>query len=180
MEKLQSFAVSKRNFGPSGFTLIELMVTLAIVAILAIMSVPSFKQYLSGQQLDAMVADFSTSCELARNTALQTNTSVQICPADASGACVAAASNGTGWVVTLQNTTPAVLENHLNTSGSTQAITISSTVATLNFLPSGFMDATQSATVTLTPSACVAGTGKKVTIKFFATGKTTAVYKGCP
>lgn len=68
----------------SGFTLIELMVTLAMVVILAIVAVPSYRSFVVKQQLTAASGDFMVSLLQARSEAVRLGKNVAIAPADGS------------------------------------------------------------------------------------------------
>jgi prepilin-type N-terminal cleavage/methylation domain-containing protein len=67
-----------------GFTLIELMVTLAILAILVTVALPNFTTFLAGSTQRRVVGDFVSSANLARSEALKR------------GQMVTMLSNGTG------------------------------------------------------------------------------------
>ena len=51
------------NRKPRGFTLIELMVVVALAAILAALAAPSFKSFVSGQRVKAAASDFAMGSE---------------------------------------------------------------------------------------------------------------------
>lgn len=55
----------------SGFTLLELMVTIAIAAILAGIAIPSFKSSISGNRLTTSTNDLVTALNLARSEAVK-------------------------------------------------------------------------------------------------------------
>jgi len=87
----------------SGFTLLELMVVMAIVAVLATLGAPNFRDLLLNQRLVAAAQAFNAALSLARTEAIRRSASVSVVPS--------AASNwSAGWtVVTLQDD-PQALE----------------------------------------------------------------------
>ncbi|QNK67985.1 GspH/FimT family pseudopilin [Variovorax sp. PAMC26660] len=62
----------------SGFTLVELMVVVAIVAVLATIGVPSFRDLLLNQRLAAAAQGFNSALSLARMEAIQRSQSVRV------------------------------------------------------------------------------------------------------
>lgn len=67
-----------RPFLYRGFTLIELMVTLAIAVILASIAAPSFQGMLSSQRIQGASADLLAHLMLARSEAIKQNRSVTL------------------------------------------------------------------------------------------------------
>lgn len=71
-----------------GFTLIELMVVVALAAILLGIGVPSFKSFVAGQRVKTAAGDYAMAVVFARSEAIKRNALVTITPA---------ASGATGW-----------------------------------------------------------------------------------
>ncbi len=68
-----------------GFTLIELMVVVAMVAIMMTLAVPGLRTLLVNQRLNAVTSDFQSSAMQARSTALKFNQRVIVQPSAGSG-----------------------------------------------------------------------------------------------
>lgn len=81
----------------SGFTLIELMVTLAIALILLTLAAPSLQTLLANQRLSASASSFMSTVMQARSTALQYNQRVIAQPLD--GSSSNAGTWSSGWRV---------------------------------------------------------------------------------
>lgn len=86
-----------------GFSLIELVVTVAIVGVLLALAAPRFAEYLRNVKLRTSAEMFLTGVQLARSEAIRMNTPVEflLTTADPLPANVGAASaiNGTNWMV---------------------------------------------------------------------------------
>lgn len=77
-----------------GFTLIELMVVVALAAIMASLAAPSFRSFVSGQRIKTAASDFVMAAIFARSEAIKRNTDVTITPVTLS-----AAGWKDGWTV---------------------------------------------------------------------------------
>jgi type IV fimbrial biogenesis protein FimT len=81
----------------AGFTLIELMVTLAIVAILGFFSV-AMRDIIYSQRITSGANDFLVDLTFARSESLKRGTRVAVC-SGTGNACSASASYTAGWLI---------------------------------------------------------------------------------
>lgn len=81
-----------------GFTLIELMIAVALTALLMSMAVPAMDLFVSNARQTGAINDFVSSMHLARSTAITTNTRVTLCPS-ANGVTCEAIDWDRGWIV---------------------------------------------------------------------------------
>lgn len=80
-----------------GFTLVELMVAVAISAIALSMAVPALDGFLSGARQTGAINDFVTSVHRARSTAITDNTRITLCPSSDGANCEDAKWHE-GWI----------------------------------------------------------------------------------
>ena len=66
-----------------GFTLIELMVTVAILAIMLGIGVPSFRSFIASQRVKSASYELMTSLQIARSEAIKRNGTVSVTPGSA-------------------------------------------------------------------------------------------------
>lgn len=90
--------------GHRGFTLIEIMVSLAILALMVLVSLPSMTTYFQNSKIGTAAQAYATGLQVARTEAIRRNTLVQFVLTDtpiAAGVENAAVSSATGrnWVV---------------------------------------------------------------------------------
>lgn len=85
------------EFMSKGFTLIELMITLAIVVILLVIGIPSLTALMIKSQLSGEVQEFYGAIDFARSEAVKRGTSVSICKSADGSTCGGNWSNG--WII---------------------------------------------------------------------------------
>lgn len=83
----------------NGFTIIELMVTLSITAILLSMGVPAFRDYSLRQRMSASISALHSDLLYGRSQAIYRNTQVVACPGNPSEGCAESTDWTAGWIV---------------------------------------------------------------------------------
>jgi len=88
-----------------GFTMIELLTVVTIAAIMMGIALPSFKNFVAGQQVKTTSYDISTSLLLARSEAIKRDANVTIAPSQPNNWMA-------GWsVTTVQSSNTITLQN---------------------------------------------------------------------
>jgi type IV fimbrial biogenesis protein FimT len=85
-----------------GFTLLELCVGLALVAILAGLAVPSFRASLRAAAVRTATWELMAGLQQARGTAIVESRPGVLCLADEAGNCRASAGAAPGWLVLVE------------------------------------------------------------------------------
>ncbi len=99
--------------------MIELMVTVAIVAIILALAAPSFRAMLMNNRLAAQVDGLTTALNYARNTALSQAVNVKVCPVGALSSSTCGASWAAGWMVVSDPAgTPTLLQSRQIPTGN--------------------------------------------------------------
>lgn len=84
--------------GVKGFTLVELLTTLAVSAIAVTVAVPAMSSFTANSKQSGAINEFVYSLHLARTAAITDNTRVTICASD-SGTDCESVSWDRGWIV---------------------------------------------------------------------------------
>lgn len=89
-----------RVTGQKGFTLIELMVTIAILAIVLTIATPSFNNIILSNRIDSVAQELHGSLQLARSEAVKRKERVRVCRSnEALDDCAAGTDWSAGWLV---------------------------------------------------------------------------------
>jgi len=130
----------------SGFSMIELMITIALLAILLSLAQPSFESLLNGNRLTSISNELLATMQTARMESFRRGRQAVVCKSlnadTAAPTCSAAAGNWTGWIAFVDDggATPANATNGTFNAGET-------------LLRVG----TVSGTVVITPSLAISG-----------------------
>lgn len=83
----------------AGLTILELMVTVAILAILTALAVPTFREYTRNSNASAAQNDLVTALNYARSESLRRGTRVTVCASADGESCGDADDWISGWIV---------------------------------------------------------------------------------
>lgn len=119
-----------------GITLVELVITVAVIGVLALIAVPNMTALINSNRVTSAAGELTAAIQVARSEAVRRNARVRVC---GNAAC-----NSTNWsqvVVVHANPTagdPAVIR----TTSAPGGVTVTSPVTSIVFRPSGVIDAT--------------------------------------
>lgn len=82
-----------------GFTITELMITVAIVAILLAIGIPSFKYVSTANRMSGEINNLLGDMQLARAAAIQQGQTVTICASTDHATCSGGSAWNTGWII---------------------------------------------------------------------------------
>lgn len=141
----QYFEKTPKPVDQAGFTLIELMVTVVVIGVLAMVAAPAMTAMVNGSRINGQTEELVTSLQLARGEAVRRNTRVTVCPST-DGATCAASTSWARWIVHGMDTTAGV-DDVIRDSSATGSVQVSGPAAGIVFKPSGLIDSQQSLTV---------------------------------
>jgi len=104
-----------------GFTALELLVTMAIVAILLSAGVPTFKNYSWNLRMKTAMDSLQTDLNLARRRAISLNVQTVTCPSSADDTCSGNSDWQNGWIVFTDMNTNHCSNNPPQSNSSTSA-----------------------------------------------------------
>lgn len=126
-----------------GFTLVELLVTIVILAILSMLGIPSFTKFLREWQRDNVTGDFMTAVQTARAEAIKSSRKVVLCPSSNGTSCANGSDWKSGWLAFVDTNGDEALDSGerlitvRSSAASVSSMTGSDSVKQLVFLPNG-------------------------------------------
>lgn len=125
----------------SGFTLVELLATLAILVIFLALGVPSFVETMANQRVRSQADGMLASLALARSESIRQNIRVSLCPSSNGTSCTGSWSDG--WIVFSDTGTAGTVDGAdsvLRAFSSKKDVTVSmggNFTNYISYLPSG-------------------------------------------
>ncbi|GAB3507861.1 GspH/FimT family pseudopilin [Pseudoxanthomonas daejeonensis] len=83
----------------SGFSLVELSITVSILAILLGLALPGFRETLQRQRAASATHQLAAQLAQARNTAITARVPVTVCPSGGEGRCLGQPDWSAGWLL---------------------------------------------------------------------------------
>jgi len=87
------------NTNQGGFTLYELMVTVAIVGVVLAFGVPNMRQFNQNAKMTSTANDLHAAIHLARSESSRAKTNITVCPSDDGATCGADVTWDQGYIV---------------------------------------------------------------------------------
>lgn len=129
--------------GAGGFTLIELMVTIVVAAILMMIAVPNFSRIVNANRLTTAANDMVGALNVARMEAIKRNAGTQFCSdlstnnnTDTLGAACGT-QGGPGAVVALTGGAPATMQIRSSVAQLTAPVQLSGNITAIRYTSQG-------------------------------------------
>jgi type IV fimbrial biogenesis protein FimT len=153
-----------------GFTLVEMLVTVALVAILATVAVPSFAELIRSSRATTQANELIGALALARSEAITRAQPVAVCASRNGSSCTGAATWSEGWIVFVDRggsagSFDAASDEILRIYPAlASASTLSSAAASLRYRADGTLDAAAAVPFSLRQPVCHAGTPRDIRV----------------
>lgn len=123
----------------SGFTLLELMITISVAAVLISIGVPGMQDFMRNNRRAAEVNNLVAALQIARSEAVAQNRRVEICASANLTSCAGSTSWETGWIVHVDADGDNVVDADeiLRAESGPDAMTLRAAFQRLQYRPNG-------------------------------------------
>jgi type IV fimbrial biogenesis protein FimT len=94
-----------------GLTLIELMMSVAVAAILLALAAPNFREAINKNRLSSAASELTSAVQLARAEAVRSNRRVALCRSADGSSCDSSASTWGGWILFVDTDADGLRDN---------------------------------------------------------------------
>lgn len=131
----------QKQAGEGGFTLIELMVAVAVAAVLLAAALPSMRTLIQNERASTQLNTLILSLNYARSEAIKRDlpTGIVVCPSVDQLTCSGTSAWNQGWIVRGPAAEPA-LQSALPLSGA-NTLSEASNLTAITFMPNGLVSA---------------------------------------
>lgn len=159
---------------PMGFSLVELMIGIAVLAIVLTVGLPSLTTWVQNTQVRTASENIYAGLQLARAEALKRNTNVRFQLVTTLTSACALSTSGTNWVVSLvdptgacnvdpsDTTSPQIIQKWSSTEGAPKAAVSATGASSVVFTGLGRVSGTGISQIDIsnpTGGSCVAASG---------------------
>ena len=138
----QRLTTCRKPGASQGFTLVELMVTVAVMVILAAIAMPSMTALINNVRVSGQTEELVASLQLARAEAIRRNARVTVC-AGTGIVCSGSATWG-NWTVFGRDTTAAIATTDvIRNTAANASVDVTGPAAGIIYKPSGMIDTLQ-------------------------------------
>ena len=168
-----------------GFTLLELMTALAVLAVLVAIATPSFKSFSANSRTSATANSLMNALAIARSEALHQSMPVAVCASDDAATCDTT-DWGKGWIVFTDNSgtagvldsTDAVLQSWPAPGGGVTVGLLNNTETYVRFDARGMKSPVTGLTFSVAASGCKGNNASQIAVTVSGSPQSTKV--ACP
>ena len=124
-----------------GFTMVELMITVAVMAIVAAIATPTMTAMINNGRVAGQTEELVSSLQLARAEAIRRNARVTVC-AGTGGVCSGSATWGNWTIFGRDNTLAVPVNDVIRDTNASATVQVTGPAAGIVYKPSGMIDTT--------------------------------------
>ena len=155
----------------TGFTLVELMVTVAVLGIIAAIAMPRMTAFANLNRLNGAAGELTAAMQLGRSEAIRRNSAVTVCASSNGSTCTASTAWNRWIILGTDNTSGA--SNVIRDETPPAPLRVSGPSAGVRFRPSGLLDAATAINVCI-PTSEPAQNQRVVSVMVSGTVRTSA------